>query len=232
MTYLTERSRTELLPYVGSPVICEGILKRISSKHCSILLENVIVVIDNKRITYDHLWVCMQDLRSINTLDVDKTITVVGVVSVYHRDYAKDNFACSINDAVVFDEVKPYRKPYNNELVWGLFKASILINHLVAISLGFSQLVAQVVKTYNRHGATNIVALRFQKARIKSIQKQLKVASPVIAAINDAGWLDVNCDYVFSICESYSFVSTNSVEKLREGNDLNCNLDALMNKFN
>ena len=58
MTYITERSRAELMSYTNEHAIVTGKLERISSQHRSILITDVYIQLlsDNSILEYDHIW--------------------------------------------------------------------------------------------------------------------------------------------------------------------------------
>lgn len=226
MTYITEKSRAELMSYINEDAIVTGKLECISSRHCSILITDVYIQLlsDNSILEYDHIWLGLRDLKQVHVLDQGKVVFYGGTVQAYHRDYGKDNIAWSVGDAVNLDTCRPKITPMGASLRWKLLRATLVIHHVFAIILSLMCKARNSICThdeiYNAAAASNT---KLEKSYIKQVKrsisynkKLLKELEPLCEAItheiSNNGKFLYNHEYVEDLIKSYSYISKRAFE--------------------
>ena len=230
MTYITEKSRAELMSYINEDAIVTGKLECISSRHCSILITDVYIQLlsDNSILEYDHIWLGLRDLKQVHVLDRGKVVSYGGTVRAYHRDYGKDNIAWSVGDAVNLDTCRPKITPMGASLRWKLLRATLVLHHVFAIILSLMYKARNSLCTHeeicNAAAASNT---KLEKSYIKQAKRSISYNKKLLKEIfslydlimyemrNNKDFL-YNHKYVEDLIKSYPYLSNRAFKRFQQ----------------
>ncbi|MEM8676269.1 MAG: hypothetical protein AAGF83_20750 [Cyanobacteria bacterium P01_G01_bin.67] len=233
MTYITEKSRAELMGYINEYVEVTGKLERICNKHCSILITDVVIKTfsDDSIFKYDHIWLGLRDSKQVHVSDTGKIVCYLGKVQGYHRDYAKDNVAWSVGNAINHDTwMRAMQTPMSALLRWELLRANLAIHHVIAITFSILYKSTNTLCSHIELSKAAIASIRildksclkqhnsYLKQYNRSItynKKLMKEIEPLFEAVeHNTG--EYNPVYIDRIIKSYPYISDRAFERYQK----------------